>query len=105
MLQNEPHEIAPGHLNEEMEITADDNTIPAPWQFLPLKYDKEVQTFNIQNIKTFRSISTQTEEVEKYHPIVMHSDDVNPVQRLEDHNYSLGKVNGQIMTEATETGE
>ena len=105
MLQNESHEIAPGHLNEEMEITADDNTIPAPLQFLPLKYEKEVQTCNIQTIKTFRSISTQTEQVEKYHPIAMHSDDVNPVQHLEDHNYSLGKVNGQIMTEATETGE
>ena len=105
MLQNESHEIAPGHLNEEMEITADDYTIPASLQFFPLKYDKEVQTFNIQTIKTFRSISTQTEQVEKYHPIVMHSDDVNPIQHLEDHNYSLGKVNGQIMTEATETGE
>ena len=35
----------------------------------------------------------------------MHSDDVDPVQHLEDHNYSLGKGNGQIMAEATETGE
>ena len=105
MLQNESNGIAPGHLNEETEITADDNTIPAPWQFLSLKYDKEVQTFNIQTIKTSRSISTQTEQVEKYHPIVMHSDDVNPVQHLEDLNYSLGKGNGQIIAEATETGE
>lgn len=108
MLENdqiESHENAPGHLHEEMEITADDNTKPATWQFLPLKHDKEVQTFNFQTIKTFRSISTQTEQVEKNHPIVMHPDDVNPVQHLEDHNYSLGQVNGQIMTEATETGE
>ena len=108
MLENDQiksHENAPGHSDEEMEITADDNTKPATWESLPLKHDKEIQTFNFQTIKTFRTISTQTEQVEKNHPVVMHPDDVNPVQHLEDHNYSLGQVNGQIMTEAAETGE
>ena len=103
--QTESHENAPGHSDEEMEITADDNTKPATWEFLPLKHDKEIQTFNFQTIKTFRTINTQTEQVEKNHPVVMHPDDVNPVQHLEDHNYSLGQVNGQIMAEAAETGE
>ena len=103
--QTKSHENAPGHSDEEMEITADDNTKPATWESLPLKHDKEIQTFNFQTIKTFRTISTQTEQVEKNHPVVMHPDDVNPVQHLEDHNYSLGQVNGQIMTEAAETGE
>ena len=103
--QTESHENAPGHSDEEMEITADDNTKPATWEFLPLKHDKEIQTFNFQTIKTFRTISTQTEQVEKNHPVVMHPDDANPVQHLEDHNYSLGQVNGQIMAEAAETGE
>ena len=103
--QTKSHENAPGHSDEEMEITADDNTKPATWESLPLKHDKEIQTFNFQTIKTFRTISTQTEQVEKNHPVVMHPDDVNPVQHLEDHNYSLGQVNGQIMTDAAETGE
>ena len=31
----------------------------------------------------------------------MYPDDVNQVQHLEDHNYSLRQVNGQIMNEAT----
>ena len=70
-----------------------------------MKYDKEIQTFNFQTIKTSRTISTQTEQVDKNHPVVMHPDDVSPVQHLEDHNDSLGQVNGQIMTEAAETGE
>ena len=35
----------------------------------------------------------------------MYRDDVNPVQHLEHHYYSLGQVNGQIMNEATKTGE
>ena len=103
--QTKSHENAPGHSDEEMEITADDNTKPTTWESLPLKHDKEIQTFNFQTIKTFRTISTQTEQVEKNHPVVMHPDDVNPVQHLEDHNYSLGQVNGQIMTDAAETGE
>ena len=103
--QTDSHENAPIHLLEEMEIAADDNNEPVTWQFLPLKHDKEVQTFNFQTIKTFRTISTQTEQVEKNHPKAMHPDDVNPVQHLEDHNYSLGQVNGQIMNEVTKTGE
>ena len=103
--QTESHENAPRHLLEEMEIAADDNNEPVTWQFLPLKHDKEVQTLNFQTIKTFRTISTQIEQVEKNHPRAMHPDDVNPVQHLEDHNYSLGQVNGQIMNEVTKTGE
>ena len=63
--QIESHENVPGHLDEEMEIAADDNTKPANLQLLPLKHDKEVQTFNFQIIKTFRTISTQTEQAEK----------------------------------------
>ena len=39
--QSESHENAPGHSDEEMEITADDNTKPATWEFLPLKHDKK----------------------------------------------------------------
>ena len=63
--QTESHENAPGHSDEEMEITADDNTNLATWEFLPLKHDKEIQTFNFQTIKTSEQLVHKLNKLRK----------------------------------------
>ena len=104
MLENDQSE-SQEHFIEKMDITVDDNTSLATSPSYPLKHDKEIQTFNLQTIKTFRTIGTQTQQVEIKHPIEKHPDDLNPVQHLEDHNYSPGQCDGHIMTETTDIGE
>ena len=94
-----------GTLIKNMDITVDDNTNLATSPSSPLKHDKEVQTFNLQTIKTLRTVGTQTQQVELKHPIEKHPDDVNPVQHLKDHNYSLGQCNGHIMSQINDTGK
>ena len=60
----------------------------------PVKQDKEVQVQT--DIKTFKTVGTQTEHLPMQGNTNIHPDDINKLPHLEDHSYSLGPNNDSL---------
>ena len=60
----------------------------------PFNQDKEVQVQT--DIKTFKTVGTQTEHLPVQGNTNIHPDDINKLLHLEDHSYSLGPNNDSL---------
>ena len=61
---------------------------------------KEVQVHT--DIKTFKTVGTQTEHLPVQGNTNIHPDDINKLLHLEDHSYSLGPNNDSLTEKKTE---
>ena len=69
----------------------------------PVKQDKEVQVQT--DIKAFKTVGTQTEHLPMQGNTNIHPGDINNLQHLEDHSYSLGPNNDSLTEENREIVE
>ena len=63
---------------------------------LMLNLLSKIKKFRFTDIKTFKTVGTQTEHLPVQGNTNIHPDDINKLPHLEDHSYSLGPNNDSL---------